>query len=398
MLLHAAFWCSLLVLFFTYFGYPLLLILLAPFWRRSPAAATAAIEPAVSIIVPVRDESSHAESKLRNCAQIDYPPEKTEILVIDDGSADDTLERVEAARQEVGKNGRRLRVISLGNRLGKAAAVNRGAREAGGEILVFSDADTLVSSASVRSLVAPFADPSVGCVAGRYVPGGARGRNAGGLGLYWRYENFLRLKESQMGGLLGASGALYAVRKRLYVPLDANLINDDFVVPMNVTAQGYRSVYEPSAEAIEDASQTELEFSRRVRIMAGNCQHLWMFRHLALRPSQWRTAFLLFCHKFLRVISPFWMAGLAASNAALLAAESSPEWLRFLYRGAFGLQVLFYTLALAGCLTRKRKSPASRLVALPYYFAMIHVAALWGICRFFFRRAQVPWSAQPVHR
>jgi cellulose synthase/poly-beta-1,6-N-acetylglucosamine synthase-like glycosyltransferase len=373
-------------------------MLLAPLRRKGPVCGPAAIEPAVSIIIPVRDESSHAEAKLRNCAQIDYPPEKIEILVIDDGSADDTLERVEAARQEVEKNGRRLRAISLGNRLGKATAVNRGAGEAGGEILVFSDADTRVSPASMRSLMAPFADPSVGCVAGRYVPGGARGRNARGLGLYWRYENYLRLKESHMGGLLGASGGLYAVRKRLYLPLDADLINDDFVVPMNVTAQGYRSVYEPGAQAIEDASQTDLEFSRRVRIMAGNCQHLWLFRRLALRPRLWRTAFLLFCHKFLRVISPFWLAGLAASNAALLAAEPSPEWLRFLYRGAFGLQVLFYALALAGCLTRKQKGHTSKLVALPYYFAMINVAALWGICRFFFRRAQAPWSAQPVHR
>jgi len=469
MWLHPAFWIPLGVLFFTYLGYPALLVLLTAFRGRDcvpgnsfqhsalstqptalspqpsalstrpsalspqPSALSTqhsalspqpsalspqpsalspqhSIEPSVSLLVPARNEADHIEAKIRNCCELDYPPQKLEIIVIDDGSGDGTAGRAEAAFERLaaaadGGPLPALRVLRQPRRLGKAAALNRGVGEARGEVLVFSDADSLIAPASLRPLVRPFANPVVGCVAGRYVPGGVRGANAAGAGFYWRYENFLRRKESEFGGLLGASGALYAVRSHLYEPLDPQVINDDFVVPMTVSSKGYRTLLEPEATAVEDESENaRMEFPRRVRIMAGNCEHLWMFRGLALDFGRGRAAFQMFCHKLLRVVSPLWLIVLLAANGALVyrsaehervSAAAGPD-LRFslaLYGAFLCLQLAFYTLALLGYLTRGQGRPI-RIFTLPYYFVMLNAAALVGIYYFFLNRRGLSWGAR----
>ena len=469
MWLHLAFWIPLGVLFFTYLGYPALLVLLTAFRGRdcvpgnsfqhsalspqpsalspqhsalspqssalstqhsalstqpsalspqpsalSPQSSVLSpqhsIEPSVSLLVPARNEADHIEAKIRNCCELDYPPQKLEIIVVDDGSGDGTAGRAEAAFERLaaaadGGPLPALTVLRQPRRLGKAAALNRGVGEARGEVLVFSDADSLIAPGSLRPLVRPFANPVVGCVAGRYVPGGVRGANAAGAGFYWRYENFLRRKESEFGGLLGASGALYAVRSHLYEPLDPQVINDDFVVPMTVSSKGYRTLLEPEATAVEDESENaRMEFPRRVRIMAGNCEHLWMFRGLALDFGRGRAAFQMFCHKLLRVVSPLWLIVLLAANGALVyrsaehervSAAAGPD-LRFslaLYGAFLCLQLAFYTLALLGYLTRGQGRPI-RIFTLPYYFVMLNAAALVGIYYFFLNRRGLSWGAR----
>ncbi|MBN1867110.1 glycosyltransferase family 2 protein [Candidatus Sumerlaeota bacterium] len=393
--LQAVFWGSLAVLAFTYFGYPVVLFLVGLF-RRPPTSHPATHEPTVSVLIPARNESRHIEAKIRNTCEIDYPAEKMETLLIDDASTDDTLARAQAATNAVAQESpdgpanpdaaRRIRFIHLDESRGKAMALNRAARDATGDILVFSDADSLIGSHSLRLLVRPFGDPTVGCVAGRYFAGGVSGRNAAGVGFYWRYENYLRRKESQLGGFLGASGALYAVRRDLHENLTAGLINDDFVIPMRIAAQGYRTVYESSATAMEDESRnSQIEFGRRVRIMAGNWQHLWLFRGLILRPSRWRLAFQLFCHKFLRVVSPLWLVALLASNALLAG--------RPLYSVFLIVQAVFYSLAAAGCFATGRLGPLGRVVTFPYYFTMVNAAALAGAYRFLFDRKGLVWNA-----
>ena len=378
MSIQIVFWTLLSLLLFTYFGYPLVLAILAPL-RPKPIIRQAPYEPLITIITPARNEAAHITAKIRNLSQLDYPAARTEILIIDDGSEDETVSRINCASHPG------LRIISLGKRCGKAAAINRGVKEARGHIIVFTDADSLVERQALRYLVQPFVNPIIGCVAGQYFAGGAEGRNACGVGIYWKYENYLRRKESQVGGLLGASGSLYAVRRSLYVPLKKELINDDFIIPMMASAQGYRTIFEPRARAVEDESDNaQVEFSRRIRIMTGNCQHLWLFRHLLLNPLASRMGFQLFCHKFLRVMSPLMLLGAITLNIILV--HGSP------YGYLLGGQALFYLAAGMGYLVKCR-SKACKLFTLPYYFTMINMSALLGIYYFLFHHSQVSWSA-----
>ena len=377
MLLQVLFWVSVLVLFFTYVGYPLFLAFLAPL-RKQPVIRTGLWEPNISIIIPARNEAAHIENKLRNCANLDYPQAKMEIILVDDGSDDDTLAR--ARRCQIPG----LQIVALSHRMGKWAAMNRGVLEAAGDILVFTDADSLIAPDSLRFLLRPFVNPIVGCVAGRYQAGGLKGSNACAVGFYWRYEDYLRNKESQVGGLLGASGSLYALRSELYEPLTSGLINDDFIIPMLASSKNFRTLYEPRAVATEDESHNaEVEFARRVRIMAGNCQHLYLFRHLLLQAFVSRLGFQLFCHKFLRVVSPLFLFTAFFTAAAL---QNDP-----IYATLLAAQFAFYGASAFGYLIR----PSGRfafLVNLPRYFVMLNLTALLGIYYFLFRYSIVPWG------
>lgn len=399
------FWLSLAALLFTYGGYPLMLLALTP-WRQRHTRLDPQrpFLPFLTLIIPARNEADHLWRKLHNCLELDYPPEKLEVLVVDDGSDDATPAIIQRFLKELESRPEpapSFRVLTQSVNKGKTAALNRAVPEAAGEIVVFSDADSLISVHSLKRLVHPFQNPIVGCVGGRYFPGGVSGAGAAGTGFYWRYENYLRRKESQAGGILGASGALYAIRKCLYEPLDSRLINDDFIIPMRINARGYRSLYEPSATAIEDESRSvHLEFPRRVRIMAGNCEHCWLFRGLFFKRTTFRTALQLFCHKGLRIISPFWLLALFFSNGTLLLQGlTTYNSLRDFPFGArcyallFAGQVAFYTVALAG---RKIQGEGKgrKMLHLPWYFTMINGAALAGIYTFFFRREKLNWGRE----
>ncbi|HBF35547.1 TPA: hypothetical protein DDW35_13370 [Candidatus Sumerlaeota bacterium] len=404
MLLHVIFWTSLAALFFTYAGYPLLLCLVAPL-RRTPVIRPESFEPSLSLLIPARNEAAQIEAKLRNCVQLDYPKGLLEILLINDGSDDDTVKRAQDFARQNGwfcpgdtlagerpDNTILFRIITVTARLGKSFALGQGAAVAQGEILVFSDADSLIAMHSLRLLVHPFVNPIVGCTAGRYVPGGHGPRPTAGVGLYWRYENHLREMESRVGGLLGASGALYAVRRNLFEPLEPGLINDDFIIPMRITAKGYRSLFVPGATAQEEASRSaDHEFSRRVRIMAGNCEHLWLFRGLLWDWRRWRTAVQLFCHKFLRVISPLWLIVALVCNGFLLF-QGNALFLQCVYLIIFLMQLGCYALAGIGTHMKRLKGYA-RVLALPYYFALINLAALCGVYYFFFNRKGLVWRS-----
>ncbi|HPS00124.1 MAG TPA: glycosyltransferase family 2 protein [Candidatus Sumerlaeota bacterium] len=389
------FWIALALLLFTYAGYPLLLVLLAPI-RPKPVIRPGVFEPTVSFLVAARNEARHIEAKIRNIAELDYPPERLEVLVLDDGSSDATAELTRQAFERYLGGGRywATRVVSLGAPQGKAAALNRGGEEARGDVLVLSDADCLVNREAVRLLVKPFVNPIVGCVAGRYVAGGVQGRNAGGVGLYWRYEGYIRTKESESGGLLGASGALYALRRDLYPVLRPGLVNDDFVVPITVSLRGFRTLYEPNAVAVEDESRNvEVEFRRRVRIMVGNCQHVLLFReYFSGKRGQWRLLAQMVCHKFLRVVSPLWLI-LAGGTGIALASSPSGTWLGTgVYRVLLMGQILCYLLAAAGFFFQGSHR-FSKLMTLPYYFVMLNAAAFLGMWHFLVDHGVVTWGA-----
>ena len=200
--------------------------------------------------------------------------------------------------------------------------------------------------------------------------------------IYWRYETFVRLAESRLGTMLGAHGAMYAIRRRLFEPLDPSVINDDFMIPVGILMRNYRSVYETSAVAREDAEEMA-GFRRRIRIMTGNYQQLWL---LLRRAELWHRPALVFqllSHKALRLAMPFLLVTAYLASGALLAHP--------MYRALFLAETLFFSAALAGTSSTLRNLGRAA-VAGPYYICMINVAAVAGLYRIVWRKGMVAWE------
>ena len=337
---QAVFWASLLVAAYVYVGYPLLL---AVWSRLAPRPVRrAGWEPTVSLLIAARNERDTIARKIDNCLSLDYPPHKLQIVVSLDGPTDGT-DRV------VREHAVAVDVVGSVRHQGKAAALNRAVAAATGEILVFCDARQRIDPHAVRELVADLADPSVGAVTGELVLVAEDGREAAdGVGLYWRYEKALRSMESRIHSTVGASGALYAVRRSLFVTLPDETILDDVMVPLRVVLGGKRIVFEPRARAYDRVCPPKSEFDRKVRTLAGNFQLVTLMPEV-LRP--WRNpVFLQFLsHKIGRLMVPYCLVLLLASN--LLLREG-------LYLLFLAGQTTWYLLASAGALVdRTRRRP-----------------------------------------
>jgi cellulose synthase/poly-beta-1,6-N-acetylglucosamine synthase-like glycosyltransferase len=307
--LAVLFWLSAGLIVYTHLGYPLALRLLLSLRRESARARPAAPGPLprVSLIVAAYDEEEVIEAKVANALALDYPRERLELIVASDGSGDATDERARAAGADL--------VLEL-PRGGKIDAQNAAAERAGGEILAFSDANSLWRADALRRLVEPFADPAVG-----YVCGQVRFLDSGGgnlEGLYWRYEMAVREMESSLAGVTAGNGAIYAVRAADYLPLPP-AASHDLSFPFELAKRGRRSLYASSARAEEKMVPTlEGEFARKRRMMAG----IWdiVVGEGMLSPRRYRPlyAFELFSHRLLRYLSPFLHLLAFVANIALL--------------------------------------------------------------------------------
>src|SRR5512143_564229 len=268
-----AFWLAAALVAYTWAGYPVLIALLAR-WRPAPPVRKAKVTPRVSIVIAVHNEEDCIEAKLAGCLALDYPADRLEVVVASDGSDDRTDALVGGFAPG------RVRLVRV-PRGGKAAALNAGIAQASGEILVLTDAREELEPGALRALVENFADPRIGAASGelhlrlRENPQGGEG-----LGLYWRYEKAIRRAESAFDSTVGVTGALWALRRDLHVPLDPRTILDDVAAPMEVVLGGFRVVFEPRALAydlISDAPRRE--YQRKNRTLAGN------YQLLALRPA-----------------------------------------------------------------------------------------------------------------
>ena len=248
------------MLAYTYLLFPALVVLRALLRPRPHASAD--IAPPVSIVIAAYNEAATIGAKLENLLSLDYPRDRLEVVIASDGSEDGTDEIVRAHA-----NGT-VRLLSLPRR-GKAEALNAAVAAASGEILVFSDANSIYAPDAVRALVRPFADPTVGGVAGdqRYLVAGGSDGVAAGEQSYWDFDRLLKLTESRAGNVISATGAIYAVRRSLFRPVPVG-VTDDFATSTSVIAQGYRLVFAPDAVAYEPvAPAVELEFGRKVRVI-----------------------------------------------------------------------------------------------------------------------------------
>jgi cellulose synthase/poly-beta-1,6-N-acetylglucosamine synthase-like glycosyltransferase len=358
----AVYWSSLGVLAYTYAGYPLLVYGLSRL--RSRASRAGDIEPRVSIVLAAHDERAHLRAKLECLLALDYPADRLEIIVVSDGSTDGTDE-IAAAFADRGVILERVERPS-----GKPTAINRGVARATGDLIVFCDARQRVDRDALRALVRQFADHDVGAVSGELHMPGERGP-----GLYWRYEAFIRAHESKLDSLVGATGALYAIRRKLFRRLPADTLVDDMITPLQIALRGYRVVFEPGAELHDVEAAPADEFARKARTLAGNFQ---LLRHLpaVLHPLRNRLFFQLVSHKLLRLICPFALAGLFASNV-MLVLTFAPGWP--LYVGTLGAQLAVYVLALHGARAGAR---AGKLARVSHTFAVLNLAAVEGLRRF----------------
>ncbi len=313
-------------IFYTLFGYPLLLSVLA---RRERAPIRRQFEPkSVSVLLPVHNGEAWIRPKLRSILALNYPPELIEILVVSDGSTDRTDEYV----REFEPQGVKLVRIPWS---GKAVALNTLMERARGEIFFFTDVRQTLQADALRNLVACFADPSVGVASGELVILDSLGREDARVGLYWKYEKWMRKRLSRIDSIPGATGCIYAMRRELAAPLPPDCLLDDVHLPMRAFFSGHRLILDENAKAFDVPALLKTEFQRKVRTQAGVYQILLAFPHL-LGPRN-RMWFHFVSHKFARLLLPF----------ALLVMGIASFWLpaRWSHLSQSG-QGLLYALAL----------------------------------------------------
>ena len=353
------FWIAVGVIAYACGGY-LLWLSIRAFWRPWPSQR-GACEPFISFVMVVRNEETVLRDKLRNVLEVDYPQERSKIVVVSDGSTDGT----EAILREAARNPR-VHVLLHQLARGKASGLNDAMNVAQGEIVIFTDARQKIERGAVRLLLENFADPQVGAVSGELMLGDPEGGEYGrGLGLYWRTEKWVRELEAASGSVVGATGALYAVRRELVPLVPQETILDDVFIPMNVARRGFRVGFDPRARAWDTPNLgREREFRRKVRTLTGNYQLVQLAPWLLRAENPLRVAFI--SHKLIRLVLPLALA------VALVTSGLVPG---LFYRTFFWLQVGFYALSLLGW-ARWKLGPVSRLADAAHTFVILNVAAV----------------------
>lgn len=367
------FWLAAGLLVFHYFGYPLLMGLLSHLKKNKPFSESGELPP-LTMIISVYNEEDVIRERLENCLTLDYPRDKLRILVVSDGSTDSTHSIVEQYSQHG------IELVVVPGRVGKTGTLNQVIPELASEIIVFTDANSMLRPDALKNLVRHFADPKVGAVCGELQLTG----DAGAEGAYWRYEKAIKEFESKVSTLTVANGALYALRRSLHRPMNPQAAND-FQHPLQVALQGYKSIYEPQAVAVETASGDErVEARRRVRIISRGWKGL-ISNIQVLNP--FRAGFFTFqfiARKLLRWLGPFFLAIALGANIALVNRSA-------FYRATLVVQGVFYGLALLGWLLNKHRirfKPAY----VPFYFCLINWAALKALFRFLMGGDSAVWT------
>lgn len=343
-----------------YAGYPLLLAALGRIHSRPRERRPT--HTAISVLVAAHNEEGVIEAKVANVRATDYPQHLIEIVVVSDGSTDGTV----AAARRAGAD----RVLDL-PRVGKITALNGAVEAAGGEILVFTDADSLFLRDTLGQLLANFADPAVGGVSANEVSG--TGSEASGVargeGVYWRYEQWIKRLEDRVGSAVSASGRLYAIRRSVFRPSTVTSGTDDFVISTQVLRAGRRLAFDEHTLVLVDAPRDAgSEFRRKVRVMNRGLRAAFSLQDLLL---PWRGGFYsvqVLSHKVLRRLLPFFM--LAALASGFWLTTLSPVWWL-----ALGPQLAFYGLAAAGWAGRTRGWGRARPLWVAYYFCLVNLAA-----------------------
>lgn len=366
------FWLALFLGLYPFVLYPALARVVASLRRR--AVRKAADCPSVTVVIAAFNEAACIERTVRNKLAQQYPADRLEVIVVSDGSEDGTdqiLERLAAAEP-------RLRWWRQEPRAGKSAALNGAIRQAHGEIVVFADANSVYAADAVSRLVSNFGDREVGYVTGKMVYGNPSGGAIGdGCSAYMRFENWLRQQETAIGSVVGVDGGVDAIRRALFQELRADQL-PDFVTPLRVVSQGYRTVFEPAALLQEDALEDQgAEFRMRVRV---TLRALWALRDCRTLLSPFGNpvfAWQLWSHKVLRYLA--FIPLTVALGLSILLADN----VLYMSIAAAALAVL---LCAALGLLFPRAGDGVRVIRLAQYFVLLNAAS--GIATFRFLRGE----------
>ncbi len=379
------FWICLFILFYTFFGYGLLLYLLVKikdlFGKREQAPISDFI-PTVTVLVTAFNEEKVMREKILNTLSLQYPPDKIRYLFVTDGSQDATPLIVSEYPL--------ITLMHLPERGGKMAALNRAMQVVQSDIVVVTDANTYINPDGLLMLCRHFHDPLTGAVAGEKRVRIQQADNATSLeGVYWKYESLIKQMESSFYSVMGAAGELFGFRTSLYKPLPDDTLLDDFMISMVIASKGFRIRYEPKAIAIESTSRDiKEELKRKKRIASGAIQSLvrmkgWFFS--ITQPQLW---FAFISHRFLRwIIAPYLLPLLLLLNTFLVMAPQAPLIIILI----FSLQSVCYIWACLGFLMQRRLVQ-QKWVFIPFYFCMMNYALIAGMLRYLFGKQSVVWE------
>lgn len=377
------FWGSLIGVLFAYVGYPIIIFICSRLFGHSPTpprVQTPQDLPTVTILISALNEADIIRARLENLLAVDYPQDKLETVIASDGSTDQTCAIVRSYAETYPG---RIRLLDYPERRGKSTVLNTALQQLRSDIIIFSDANTMFDSQAALHLTRWFQDASIGVVCGQlHLQDAATGKNVDGL--YWRYENMLKDCEGRLGALLGANGAIYAMRRTMFVPIPGDTIVDDFVTPLVSKLRfKHRIIYDIEAVATEEtAPDIEGEFRRRCRIGAGNFQSLARLWRLLLPVQGW-TSFVFFSHKILRWFCPAFLVLALVSNIGICDQP--------IYQWLLVGQIVFYLVAYRGQQLSKGTF-SSRVVQLMTMFVAMNMALAVGFWRWVMGRQQGTWQ------
>lgn len=369
---------ALALLLYTYIGYPVLMFILSRVYALPVKRVN--IFPRVSMIIAAHNEEADIAAKLENALALDYPKEKFEVVVASDCSSDRTDEIVKSYAA------RGVKLYRQEQHFGKTIAQNSAVKVTSGEILLFSDATTMYRPDVVRKIVRPFADPTVGCVAGQLVYEDRTATVVGdGCKSYWGYEKLIKQSESDVCSLIGVSGCLYAVRRSCHQKL-ANDMIDDFVIATEIRLQGLRTIYEPEAISLEDTNKKgQDEFRMRVRVIQQTFSALQRYSEVLSLQKHGLYAFQMISHKVMRYLVPAFLVVALLANALLVHEH-------LFYSVSFFAQLSCYLLAALGWLGDKLGLKLGSF-SLPYYFVLANAAIVRAFIKYMRGESRVVWQS-----
>jgi poly-beta-1,6-N-acetyl-D-glucosamine synthase len=372
------------IVFYSYIGYGIILFLFVKIKQVVFGINKITIPkdlPSITLLIAAYNEQDIIEEKISNSLKLNYPSHKLQFIIVTDGSSDRTPLIVQQYTN--------ITLLHQNTRKGKTAAVNRAMKEVITDVVVFTDANTMLNDNALLEIAKHYDEDKVGCVSGEKrvrVPDKANA-SAAGEGLYWKYESKLKQWDSELYSAAGAAGELFSIRTTLYEDVEEDTILDDFMISLKIVQKGFKIAYEPNAYALENSSEgIKEELKRKIRICAGGFQsilrlgsllnifkfHIFTFQYLSHRVLRWTVAPLA-----LLILIPLNLfASLYIGNV---------------YKVLLLLQIIFYTMAFIGWKYESR-SVRKKMFFIPFYFVMMNYSVFAGFKRFAFGEQSQMWD------
>lgn len=379
------FWILLFLVFYTYIGYGIILILLVKvkeLFLNTVKVDNEILEPYVTLFVAAYNEKDYIEEKVKNMFELNYPKDKLQLLFVTDGSNDGTTELLNKYPD--------ITVLYQPKRGGKIGAINRGIKAVKHPIIIYSDANAMLNKNAIKEIVKHYKNPDIGCVSGekRILKKNEDNASGSGEGIYWKYESLLKSLDFRLYSAVGAAGELFSIRTSLHQKIEKDTLLDDFIISLKIAIEGYKIAYEPNAFALEAASfSIKEEMKRKIRISAGGIQSIIRLKSLFNFFKFGTLTFQFISHRVLRwTLTPVALLIVFPLNLFIIQENSSP-----LYVGIFYAQLLFIFLAVLGWFF-ENKQIKIRVLFVPFYFLFMNLCVFLGIIRYLKGSHSVLWE------